>query len=324
MDQKKEQAFVGLFVIVATGLLVFVVFLLTGTFNRGNTVYKSLLKNAGGLGPGAEVHYNGGPAIGRVQKVEVDPNDPTLMEIDFDVKPDVPVKTDSTVIITSNSPLGDNFLGIQPGSKAAPRAQSGATLPAGPYTSLDDIKAMLATMGPNANKLLGNLNDRATELQVTISRVNDLLNDKNRANISGSIADLHGMLQEDRPLVHSTLGHVNEASAKLNPLIDQFHQAAGKANETLDHVDAMIAEDRPEVHQAILSMRQALASANQLVDQLNRTMDTNAENLDEIIDNLRHVTENLNSFTETIKTRPYTLIRASGEKPHTPGEGVPK
>jgi len=39
---------------------------------------------------------------------------------------------------------------------------------------------------------------------------------------------------------------------------------------------------------------------------------------------LRHVTENLNSFTETIKTRPYTLIRASGEKPHSPGESLPK
>jgi phospholipid/cholesterol/gamma-HCH transport system substrate-binding protein len=324
MDQKREQAIVGLFVIVATALLVFVVFLLSGTFNSGNTPYKALFKNAGGLGPGAEVHYAGGPAIGRVQHVEVDPNDPTLMEIDFDVKPDTPVKTDSKVIITSNSPLGDNFLGVLPGSKDAPRAQKGATLPVKDYASFDDVKGMLVQMGPSATKLLDNLNDRATELQVTIARVNDLLNDKNRANISGSIADLHGMLQEDRPLVHSTLVHINESSAKLSPLIDQFHQTATQANDTLKHVDDMIGEDRPEVHQAILNMRQALASANQLVDQLNQTMDANSENIDEIIDNLRHVTENLNSFTETIKTRPYTLIRASGEKPHSPGEALPK
>ncbi len=324
MDQKREQALVGLFVLVATGLLVFVVFLLSGTLSRGNTPYRAFLKNAGGLGPGAEVRYNGGPSIGRVQKVEVDPNDPALMEIDFDVKPDTPVKTDSTVIISSTSPLGDNFLGIVPGSSGAPRAQRGATLKEGPSTSFDDIKAMLGQMGPSATRLLNNLNDRATELQVTISRVNDLLNDQNRANISGSIADLHGMLNEDRPLVHSTLGHINESSAKLSPLIDQFHKAATQANDTLFHVDAMIAEDRPDIHQAVINLRQALASADALTDQLNRTMDTNAENLDEIIDNLRHVTENLNSFTETIKTRPYTLIRSSGEKPHNPGEGLPK
>lgn len=324
MDQKREQAVVGLFVIVATGLLVFVVFLLSGTFNSGDTPYRTFLKNAGGLGPGAEVHYNGGPSIGRVKKVEVDPNDASLMEIDFDVKPDTPVKIDSKVIVTSNSPLGDNFLGIKPGSKEAPRAQKGATLPAGDYTSLDDIKAMLAQMGPSATKLLDNLNDRASELQVTIARVNDLLNDQNRANISGSIADLHGMLQEDRPLVHSTLGHVNDVSAKLGPIIDQFHKTASDADDTIEHVDAMIGEDRPEVHQALLTLHQTLDNAQALTAQLNRTLDTNSENLDEIIDNLRHVTENLNSFTETIKTRPYTLIRASGEKPHNPGESLPK
>ena len=61
-----------------------------------------------------------------------------------------------------------------------------------------------------------------------------------------------------------------------------------------------------------------------LTDQLNQTLNTNAENLDEILDNLRHVTENLNAFTETIKTRPYTLIRSSGIKPRNPGEAPPK
>jgi hypothetical protein len=39
---------------------------------------------------------------------------------------------------------------------------------------------------------------------------------------------------------------------------------------------------------------------------------------------LRHVTENLNSFTESIKTRPYTLIRASAPKEHQPGSDLPK
>jgi phospholipid/cholesterol/gamma-HCH transport system substrate-binding protein len=51
---------------------------------------------------------------------------------------------------------------------------------------------------------------------------------------------------------------------------------------------------------------------------------SNSDNLDEIIDNLRHTTENLNSFTETIKTRPYTLLRDSSPKPHKPGSALPK
>lgn len=324
MESKREQALVGLFVLVATGLLVFVVFLLSGTMESGNVPYHAYFKNAGGLAPGTEVHYAGGPPVGRVKKVMDDPKDPTRMEVDFDVSPDVPVKTDSAVTITSSSPLGDNFLGIIPGTAAAPRAPKNSMLKAIDFTSLDDIKAMLATLGPSATKLLDNMNDRVTGLQVTIDRVNDLLNDTNRAHISGTMANLDGMLQENRPLVHSTLGHVNDASAKMSPLIDNFQKAANQANDVLSHVDAMLAEDRPDIHQAVVNLRQALASANALTDQLNHTMDANAENLDEIIDNLRHVTDNLNSFTETIKTRPYTLIRSSGEKPHAPGQAPPQ
>jgi phospholipid/cholesterol/gamma-HCH transport system substrate-binding protein len=324
MESKREQAFVGLFVLVATGLLVFVVFLLSGTMESGNVPYHAYFKNAGGLAPGTEVHYAGGPPVGRVKKVIDDPKDPTRMEIDFDVNPDVPVKTDSAVTITSSSPLGDNFLGIIPGTAAAPRAPKNSTVKAIDFTSLDDIKAMLATLGPSATKLLDNMNDRVAALQITIDRVNDLLNDTNRAHISGTMANLDGMLQENRPVIRSALGHVNDASAKMGPLIDNLQKATTQANDVLSHVDAMLAEDRPDIRQAVINLRQALASVNTLTDQLNHTMDANAENLDEIIDNLRHVTDNLNSFTETIKTRPYTLIRASGEKPHAPGQAPPQ
>jgi len=192
------------------------------------------------------------------------------------------------------------------------------------FTSLDDIKAMLAQMGPRANTLLDNLNDRVVALKETMDRVNDMLSDQNRANVSASLSNIRGMLEENRPAIHSTLDNVNASSKKLEPLIDDFRKTSAQANDTLAHVDAMIGEDRPDIRQAVTSLRQALASAASLTDQLDRTMAANAENLDDIIENLRHVTANLNSFTETIKTRPYTLIRSSGAKPRTPGEPPPQ
>ena len=51
MDSKQESALVGLFVIVAAGLLVATVFLLSGTLGRGDVAYHTYFKNAGGLAP---------------------------------------------------------------------------------------------------------------------------------------------------------------------------------------------------------------------------------------------------------------------------------
>jgi phospholipid/cholesterol/gamma-HCH transport system substrate-binding protein len=324
MDSKREEAVVGLFVVVIAALLVVTIFLLSGKMNGNDIPYRAYFKNAGGLAPGSEVHYAGGPAVGRVSKVHADPQDPTRMEVDFAVDPNVPVKTDSTATITSTSPLGDNFLGINPGTASAPRAPRDATLKSIDYTSLDDIKAMIAQLGPHANELVDNLNDRVVGLKETMDRVNDLISAQNRANLSASLASVRGMLEEDRPLVHSTLDNVNTSSAKLAPLIDDFRKTSAQANDAIGHIDAMIGEDRPDIHASVESLRQALASGASLADQLDRTLTANAENLDEIIDNLRNVTANLNSFTETIKTRPYTLIRASGLKPRVPGQGLPK
>ena len=324
MDAKREQALVGLFVLVAAGLLIVTIFLLSGRLNGGSVPFRAFFKNAGGLEPGAEVRYAGGPAVGHVDKVVSDPRDSTRMEVDFDVKPDVPVKTDSIAEIASVTPLGDNFLGIRPGSAAAPKAPPGSALRSVEYSSFSDLTALVAQLGPSANQLLDNLNGRTVQLQKTLDRVNDLLNDQNRANISASLGNVRGMLDEDRPAIHGALSHLNDTSAKLGPLVDDFRKTAAQANETLTHLDAALGEDRPDLHQAIAELRQSLASAEDLTDQLDRTLGSNAENLDEIFDSLRHATENLNSFTETIKTRPYTLLRSSGLKPRNPGDAPPK
>jgi phospholipid/cholesterol/gamma-HCH transport system substrate-binding protein len=324
MDAKREQALVGLFVLVASGLLITVVLLLSGWLTSGDVPFRAYFKNAGGLEPGFEVHYAGGPPVGRITKVQSDPQDPTRMEVDFAVHPSVPVKTDSKAAITSNSPLGDNFLEIEPGSPSAPRAQEGATLQSKDYTSLDQIKDTIASLGPKANELMDNLNDRVVALKETLDRVNDLLDPENRANISGTLATLNGMLKEDRPAIHSTLDHMNDASAKLTPLIDDFRRTSAQANEAIKNLDAALTEDRPDLHASLETLRKTLDSAQSLTDQLDRTMNTNSENIDEILENLRHITENMTEFTNTIKTRPYTLIRASAPKPHEPGQPPPK
>jgi len=324
MKSRRELALVGLFVLVAAGLLFVTVFVLSGKLASGAVPYRAYFKNAGGLGPGTQVRYAGGPPVGRVQTVRSDPHDSTRMEIDFSVQQDVPVKIDSTAIITNTSPLADNYLGIVPGTAAAPRAAAGATLKSTEFISFADIATVINGLGPNANNLVVNLNARAIALQDTLDRVNDLLSDRNRENISASLGSVRGMLEEDRPAIRATVANLNTATAKVSPLLDDFRKTSAQANEALSHLDAAISENRPDLRQSVATLRQVLASADVLTEQLNQTLNTNAENLDEILDNLRHVTNNLNEFTETIKTRPYTLIRASDIKPHQPGEAPPK
>jgi phospholipid/cholesterol/gamma-HCH transport system substrate-binding protein len=320
MESKREQVWVGLFVIIAATLLIVTVFVLTGAFAGSAKTFHARFHNVAGLDQGSTVRYEGGPKIGRVEKVVIDPNDPSLLDMQFSVKSDLPIKTDSHVAILSFSPLGDNHLEIKAGSAAAARAPSGALLPSDPYVGFNDLTAQINQLAPQAQELLKNLNDRATQLRITVDRVNDLLNDRNRENVSASLAELHGMLAENRPEIRSTLKNVNAASAKIGPLLDQLHTTIDQTQGTLKKVDGLLDDNREDLRASVIKLRQSLENISALTTQVQQLLDNNDDNIDQILNNLRIITENLKTFTYTIKTRPSSLIVPNNARDRKPGE----
>lgn len=323
MEAKREQALVGVFVLVVAALLIVTVFALTGAFSRSAPTYRARFSNAGGLEPGAEVRYAEGPKVGRVEALRIDPKDPLRIEITFSVRPDIPVKTDSVARILSLSPLGENHLEITPGGASTSRAHAGDTLPSAPYVGFNDLTIQLNQLAPEVKQLIESLNERTGELHETIARVNDLLSDRNRANLAEAFGNVRGLLEENRPKLRSTMTHVESSSAKLGPLLDELKKAAQQADQTLAHIDGLVGENRPDVHEAVEELRRTLGSTSSLAAQLDRTMTVNSENIDELLENLRHTSENLKEFTDRIKARPSMLIRGSSPRDHKPGEAKP-
>ncbi len=316
MEARKEQALVGLFVLIASGLLLATIFSISGAFGGAGTSFKASFKFGGGLEPGAVVRYSGGPKVGRVEQLRVDPKDPSRIEITFSVNSDAPVKADSKVRIYALSALAENYVEISPGSPGSPLAKSGALLPSEEFISFADVLGQINSLGPDAQKLVQSLNQRATELKETIDRVNDVINEANRKHLASTLANLNGMLEENRPTIKSTVANVNASTAKLTPLMDDFKKTMEKADKALGQVNDMLGENRPDVRGAISDLRKALSNANSSVDRLNNTLDVNSENIDEMLENMRITTENLKQFTDLIKARPASLLRSSTPSDH--------
>jgi phospholipid/cholesterol/gamma-HCH transport system substrate-binding protein len=319
MDTRREQVFVGLFVIAAVVILIFTVFSLAGVFATSTKTFHAKFHNAAGLEPGATVRFEGGPKVGRVEKLTIDLNDPSQMDMEFTVKNEIPVKTDSRVAILSFSPLGDNHLDVRAGSPNAAKAPDGALLPSDPYIGFNDLTAEINQLTPQARQLLDNLNDRVAQLKVTVDRVNDLLNDKNRQNISATISDLHGMIAENRPQIKTTIANVNAATQKLTPLLDQMQKTVEQADGTLKKVDGIVSDNKEDIRAAIIKLRESVENVSQLTAHLQVILDENDYNIDELLNNLREVSENLKEFTDTIKTRPSSLIRPGGPRDRNVG-----
>lgn len=320
MESKTEQTLVGLFVLACAALLIGTIFAMSGAFGRNTKTYHAHFTFAGWLEPGMTVRYSGGPKVGRVEKVGIDPRNVSRMDITFSVQSDLPVKTDSLVKIMSTTPLGDNHLEIFPGTPQASEASNGALLPSQAYIDLNSLLAQLNDLAPQAQQLLIQLSDRAGELKETVTRVNALLSAPNRANLSATLANTRGLLEENRPQIKSTLQNLNGGSQKLEPLLDDLRRTSAETNKALNNVDSLIGENRPDLRQAIGELRRSLTTVTDVTGRLDQTLDVNSENIDELLDNLRQATENVNEFTAAIKNRPASLIRSTNPPEHIPGE----
>jgi phospholipid/cholesterol/gamma-HCH transport system substrate-binding protein len=319
MSSRREQVWVGLFVLAAAALLIGTVLSVAGTFSRGNIPHRAYFKFAGGLEPGAAVRF-GGMKAGSVQAVRVDPEDSTRIEVDFNVARDIPLKADSVAKIASLSPLGDNYVELTAGTREAAAAAPGSVLRSTESINFSDLGDMVGELKPMLQQVLQNLNQRLNELQVTMARANDLLSDQNRSNISAALGNANSMLAEDRPKVSATLSNVQAASARLMPLLDDLKKTMAQANDALGHIDAVVVENRQDLRSSLTELRQTLLTASSVMDQLERTLDYNVDNIDQTLENVRVTTQHLKDLTETLKRRPYTLIRADRPREHNPGE----
>jgi phospholipid/cholesterol/gamma-HCH transport system substrate-binding protein len=318
MNSKREQIWVGLFVLIASGLLIGTVLAVSGAFSGGDIPYHSYFRSAGGLLPGATVRF-GGMKAGRVEGVRVDPRDSTRMEIDFSVARNVPVKTNSVAKITSLGALDENYVELGTGTKGAALAAPGSEIKSVETVGIGAIGDMVGDLTPLAQQVLQNLNQRLTEMQVTLTRVNNLLDDKNIVNVSAGLRNLNYMLAEDRPKVSATLTNTQTASAKIVPLLDNLKTTTDQANLFLSHIDPVVVENRQDIRTVVVELKQTLLTASSLMEQLKNTTDYNADNIDQILQNLRVTTENVKQLTDTLKSRPSTLIRGSSGPDRQPG-----
>lgn len=287
MQAQRESAMVGLFVVIAGAIFFSAVFAMTGAFARSTTKFHSYFQFAGGLEPGSTVRYAGGPKVGRVESVQLDPNNPGQLDVVFSTQFDLPIKTDSSVKIMSMSPLGDNHLEIFPGSAQAPKATSGALLPSQKYVDFNALTVQLNDLNPQVQGLISSLNDRASEVKETIARVNDVLSPRNRANLAATIANTRGLIEENRPQIHATLRNANAISEKVQPLLEDFRKTSAEANQALSHIDTMVGENRADVRQSVVELRQTLANMTDATARLDQTLDVNSGNIDELLDNMR-------------------------------------
>jgi len=303
---KNTEAKVGALVVLSAVVLCATVYFLgSAQFGRTRTPYRAYFRYAGGLEPGTDVLF-GGITVGKVTAVRPDANDPTRIEVDFEVKQGTPVNAKSMAKLGAVSLMSSPVLSITTGTNDCPRLQTGAVIPTQETVSLDDMQREVAAIAESAQALIAAVHtdvDNITgDTRQALANVNDLTGETNRRHVAQILANADAMIARTSPQIDRIATNIETLTAKMGPTVDNVNSTVTNANETIT-----VLRDRTQTD--LIELQKTLAEVRGLVDNLHAVVRSNQQNVQDTLENIRMATEHLDDFTESVNERPWSLIR---------------
>lgn len=298
------EAKVGAFVLGCFAILAFtLIFLVNAQFSRDTVPYRTYLHYAGGLEPGAPVLF-GGINVGTVKAVQPWAADPTKIEILFDVKKNTPLNEKSVAKLGLVSVMSAASLSITTGSNDAKRLAPRSAVPSQESASLDEIAGKIAGVADNADGLItqvrGELEDITGDARILLANLKTVTGKPNQQEIHAILDNVNGMLATERP--------------KIDHLTDQLNTLAEHADTTVQNVNSTVTDTREPLRNDLAELQATLQQARSLLSDLQVVVRANDYKIDDTIDNLRIATDNLDQLTDSLKQRPWSLVRIRQQK----------
>ena len=293
------EAKVGAFVLGCFSVLAFtLIYLINAQLGVHTVPYRTYLRYAGGLEPGASVLF-GGINVGKVTAVRPAASDPTEIEILLGVKENTPLNEKSVAKLGLLSVMSSAALSITTGSNDAKRLPAGSTISSQEAASLDEISEKLTVVADNANGLItevrGELHGISGDARTLLANLNSVTGQSNQRKIREVLDNVDAMLATERP--------------KIDHLTDQLNALSQHADETIQNVNGTISEVREPVRKDLAELQDTLLETKRLLADMQVLVKANDYKIDDTIENLRTATENLDDLTESVKQRPWSMIR---------------
>jgi phospholipid/cholesterol/gamma-HCH transport system substrate-binding protein len=298
------EAKVGAFVLGCFSILAFTVIYLMHAQFGGNTVpYRTYLRYAGGLEPGASVLF-GGINAGKVTAVRPWATDPTRIEILIEVNQGTPLNEKSVAKLGLVSIMNSAALSITTGSNDAKRLAPGSSITSQEAASLDEIAGKMAAVADNANGLItqakGELDGITGDARSLLANLNTVTGPPTQQKVQAVLDHVNGILATEGP--------------KIDRISDQLVTLSQHADETVQNVNGTVSDVREPIRKDLAELQNTLQQAKQLLSDMQVMVRANDYKIDDTVENLRVATDNLDQLTDSLKQRPWSLIRIKQPK----------
>jgi phospholipid/cholesterol/gamma-HCH transport system substrate-binding protein len=322
-ERRLTDVRVGIFVLAALTILVVGSLWIAGSaFLAPRKVsYEILLDDSGGIEAGDRVRV-AGVAVGKVRQVVLRPEDEWPVRFVVGVRKSVPIRTDGSAKIASAGLMGNSFLQIDPGTATEPLLPPGGEIYGKSRMGFDRAMEQVDRLGDKAVVLLekaSTLIDQVSgELTPIMTNLQALLSEENAANVASLLETLDDTMSDAGPKLTSLITRLESVAESAEGGAQRLPELTAKLERLLDDLRGATGPDGARLSGLLDTAQSSLSSAD---DALSIFTDSRDE-LEATMRDLRDTVANLKAFSQTVKERPFSLVRVKSEPERDPGDGV--
>ena len=307
------EAKVGVFVIASVLVLgTAIYFVRTTQTVHGQVPYTTRLQNAGGLAPGAAVLF-GGIKVGQVTALRPWSEDPTRIEIVFAVTTGTPLNQKSAARVGSLSLMTPPALMITTGSNEAARLSAGGAVPSAESPSLEEIEARVAKVAESADALLTGLRQAIPELtsdaRTLLGNLNQISGAENQKRIAQTLATLNTLLERESPKIAQITDQIGELAKHADSVVGSVEPVIKHVDQAVGNVDNTVTAIREPITKNLAELERTLQAAQTVMADVHNIVGANQADIGDTVHNLRSASENIRALSESLKQRPWSLVR---------------
>jgi phospholipid/cholesterol/gamma-HCH transport system substrate-binding protein len=313
MESRANYIAVGAFVlIVLAGAFVSILWLARGTqFQARYKYYETdVLGPVTGLESGALVRLNG-IEVGRVTRMEQDPDDPEFVRLILEVLNTAQIRADSVASLETLGLTGVDYIEISGGTHNAPLL---IAAPGQEYPRIASRESSLQRVFENAPELLA-------RLVALTERVQSIFDEKNRQAIADTLANMRDATAVVKNRSHdidqlitdsgTTMHNLAIASASLQDMV-------GKLDRTSDKADRLVVAANDAVRQAtklVVDLDAVVVTAKPGL----RDLTTNGvDQIDALLSDARRLIASLDRVSSELERNPNALLFGEHRAGYTP------
>ena len=291
-----------------------------GNLQKKYDLYQAIVaESVAGLNLNAPVKYNG-VDVGKVQNIQLDPENPENVQLLFAIERGTPIKVDTVAVLKTQGLTGIAYVELDGGAKnAAPLLATGQQK----YPVIQTKPSLSTRLENILTTLLAKLDNTSSNIDSLLSRENQLAFKNAVADIAIVSKTIAARKNEiDAGIVNAarTADNTARATQKLNPMIDKIEPVINELNITIAQINRSALAIEKAGNEAAIASTSAGKTVTSVGANIERYSTETLPEVQRLLAELNELSTSMKHLIEQTERDPASLLRGRSPVPDGPGE----